>query len=415
MKILLVQETDWLEKGPLQQNHLMERLSLKGHEVRVIDHEIMWRSHNHKSWYSKRQVFNHISRVYDGADITAIRPGIIKIPLLDYISLLMSRWQEIRRQIREFNPDIIIGFQILTPFLALQAAHKHRLPFVYYWTDIYHSQIPFKLFPPLGRLIERIVLKGADRTISINEELRDITITMGARPQHTETIRGSVDLKRFSREDTASNIRANHGFKATDLVLCFVGMFHSCLALDKLIVQLSQVNRDDIKLLIVGESDQSAHYSLDELKELTKKHTAENSVKLVGGKPYHEVPAFMDAGDICILPAYKSEVMRHIVPIKVYEYMAMSKPVITTSLPGIIKEFGESNGVIYVDRPENIIEKAIEIKDNGQIKELGVKARNFVDRENWDSITNRFEAILIDLIKENRNVRHLSAGARMKE
>ena len=45
MRILVVQETDWFEKGPLQQHHLMEKLSLRGHEIRVIDHEIIWKPH----------------------------------------------------------------------------------------------------------------------------------------------------------------------------------------------------------------------------------------------------------------------------------------------------------------------------------------------------------------------------------
>ena len=49
MRILLVQETDWFEKGPLQQHHLMERLSLKGYEIRVIDHEMVWKTQGSRS------------------------------------------------------------------------------------------------------------------------------------------------------------------------------------------------------------------------------------------------------------------------------------------------------------------------------------------------------------------------------
>ena len=39
MKILMVQESDGVKRGPHQNHHLMERLSMKGHEVRVIDYE----------------------------------------------------------------------------------------------------------------------------------------------------------------------------------------------------------------------------------------------------------------------------------------------------------------------------------------------------------------------------------------
>jgi len=33
MKILLVQESDWLKRNPHQQHYLMERMSLRGHDM----------------------------------------------------------------------------------------------------------------------------------------------------------------------------------------------------------------------------------------------------------------------------------------------------------------------------------------------------------------------------------------------
>lgn len=40
MKILVVQESNWLTRNPHQQHHLMERLAERGHSVRVIDYDI---------------------------------------------------------------------------------------------------------------------------------------------------------------------------------------------------------------------------------------------------------------------------------------------------------------------------------------------------------------------------------------
>ena len=48
MKILLVQESDWLKRNPHQQHHLMERLSLRGHEITVIDYNIDWKKESEK-------------------------------------------------------------------------------------------------------------------------------------------------------------------------------------------------------------------------------------------------------------------------------------------------------------------------------------------------------------------------------
>jgi glycosyltransferase involved in cell wall biosynthesis len=81
--------------------------------------------------------------------------------------------------------------------------------------------------------------------------------------------------------------------------------------------------------------------------------------------------------------------------------MAMAKPVISTKLPGVMKEFGLNNGIVYVERPEDVVNEAIKLAINNDVKDLGRRARNFVEKYEWNNIANDFEKILIDL-KESR-------------
>ena len=394
MKILLVQETDWLEKGPLQQNHLMERLSLKGHEIRVIDYEILWKTHGKKELLSKREI-NNVWRVYKGANITLIRPPLIKIPHLDYISLVFSRKREINKQIREFNPDVIVGFQILTPYIAMKAAKKNNIPFIYYWTDVYHTQIPFKPYQPIGKYIEKKILRNSDKVIVINEKLKDFVVKMGSDPKKTHVEKAGMDFNRFNLEIDGSWIREKYGIKKEDFVLFFVGWLYDFGGLKEVAIRLSEVldKNPNIKLLIVGEGD-----AYNDLQKIQKEYHLDNNMILTGKQPYEKVPDFISAADICLLPAYPTEkMMQEIVPIKTYEYMAMEKPVIATKLPGVMKEFGEDHGVIYVEKPEDTLDKAIELIENGTIKEHGLRARRFVEKYNWDNVVNDFEAILEEL------------------
>jgi glycosyltransferase involved in cell wall biosynthesis len=74
--------------------------------------------------------------------------------------------------------------------------------------------------------------------------------------------------------------------------------------------------------------------------------------------------------------------------------MAMGTPVITTKLPGVMKEFGEGNGVVYVDKPEDALWKAVELIEGGMVSEYGSKARGFVEGYGWDDIVGEFEGIL---------------------
>lgn len=357
--------------------------------------------HRGKGLWSSRQVFTHASKLYSGSDITVIRPGILKIPNLDYASILFSRRKESIRQIHEFKPDLIVGFQILSPFIAAILAKRAGIPFIYYWTDVYHEQIPFKAYRPLGKLIEKKTIQKSTMVFSINEKLTDYVIRLGANPSKTKTLGGTVDTKRFSSNIDPKKIRNTYGLNKSDFVLCFVGLFHDRLALDEVLAGLAKINDPSVKLLLVGEGDQHAPNKVEELSALARNLGINDRVILTGRRSYQEIPGLISAGDVCILPARLDEMMQHIVPIKMYEYMAMRKPVITTKLPGVMKEFGDNNGVIYVDGPQDIIPKAVELSANG-LTGLGLKARSFVEKHGWDKISDEFEKTLKGLIDKGK-------------
>lgn len=399
MRLLIVQETDWLKRNPAQQHHLAEMMSLRGHRVRVIDHGFLWRTEDRSGLYSRRKVFNNIAKIHRDASVTVVRPGFIALPGLDYASLLFSHRKEIERQIREFSPDVIIGFGILNSYLATRIAKGNHIPFIYYWIDVLHLLIPFKPFHPLGRLVESLALKRADRVLVINDRLKDYVVRAGASRERTGVLRAGIDIGRFDPNINGSPIRKQYGFGERDFVLFFMGWLYHFSGLKEVVAQLAESSNRNLKLLIVGEGD-----AYNELEKLREKHNLGDRLILTGRKDYTEIPGLIAAADVCLLPADPDEpIMWDIVPIKTYEYMAMKKPIIATRLPGVIREFGEGNGVVYVDRPEDVITRAEELSRNGRVTELGSIARRFVEKNSWDKITDEFEAILADVIKEKQS------------
>jgi len=103
--------------------------------------------------------------------------------------------------------------------------------------------------------------------------------------------------------------------------------------------------------------------------------------------------------------------MRDIVPIKMYEYMAMGKPVIATRLHGLLREFGDDNGVLWIDRPEDSLRKAIELIDEGSIKAHGEAARQFVRNNDWAAVVDDFEQVLCECIRSKRGAPNDAEGA----
>jgi len=404
MKVLILQETDWLQRYAGQQHHLAELLSLRGHEIRVIDYQLLWGAQDKRGLRSRRQVFEGVSKVYERARVTVIRPGIIKLPLLAYVSLVFSHRREIIRQIAEFRPDIMVGFGILDSYLATGMTRRSTIPFVYYWIDVLHLLIPAKPLQPLGKVIERATLKRADEVLANCEGLKEYVVSIGASRERTKVVSEGIDLRRFHPAIDGVEMRRRYGLKKEDSVLFFMGWLYHFSGLREVALDLGRAENKNIRLLVVGKGD-----LYRELEEMSRRPELKGRLLLAGERPYVEMPSFVAASDICLLPAYPNEkVMQHIVPIKLYEYLAMGKPAISTRLPGVMAEFGEGNGIVYVDRPEDVVAKAIELAGSGSVRDLGIRARRFVEKNDWNTIADKFERVLEEAVVEKRRARALS-------
>ncbi len=402
MKILLVQESDWLRKGPHQQHHLMERLSLRSHEIRVIDFQVRWTSTEKGPLFSSREEFKGISKVHEDANITLIRPGILKMPLLEFASILFSHTREIKFQIRQFAPDAIFGFEILNTLMAMQLARRSGIPFFYYLIDELHTLLPYRVLRPLARLIEGHVLRHATGVFVINEKLRDFAIALGADPDRTFVIRAGIDPERFSQARGRTEIRDRYGFRSNDVVLFFMGGIFSFSGIIEVALGLAEVRSEhpQIKFLVVGRARKADFQR--KLESTIKRNGLQGIVILEGWQPYDSIPGLIAASDICLLPAHDNDVMHNIVPIKIYEYMISGKPVISTRLPGVMREFGTGNGVTYADGPSHVVAKVIEMIDGRiELRTEGEKARAFVQKYTWDRIVNEFMEALDEAMTDS--------------
>lgn len=397
MKILFVQETDWITRNPIDQHHIAERLSIKGHDFRVIDYDIGWRTEK-KGFWAKRQIFPNVTKVHKEATITVIRPGIIHLPLIDYFSLALSMRREIRRQIEEFSPDIIIGLGGIYSYIAGRLAKSYHISFINYWVDIHHRLVRAKIFQFIGWAIEYRTVRLADRVVVVNENLRNYITKLGVVKDKINLLSTGVDIERFDPNIDGTPVRDMFGIKKTDIVLLFSGWLFKFSGLKEVALKLANNDNENIKMIIVGQGE-----AYGDLIKIQQEYNLDKKLILTGKKKYDDIPRLIAASDICILPAHANEkIMKDIVPIKLYEYAAMRKPIIATKLLGVMARFGNDNGVLYVDKAEEVIDKAIELASSGNIKDIGAKARKFAENYSWDVIVGKFETIMLEVIKEER-------------
>lgn len=397
MKILVVQESDWLKRNPHQQHHLMDRMVLRGHEVKVIDYPIDWPKEDSKGLIFHREVHENVSKVKPEADIEVIRPSFIKEPGLNYASLYFTHKKEIKKQIDEFKPDIIMSLGLLNAYTGSKLAKQHGIPFVYYLIDVLYALIPEKAFQSFGKKVNMKAIENSDLVITINQKLKELAMELGSKPETTILIDAGIDLNDFDSQLDDSNIRNMYNISEDDTVLFFMGWIYEFAGMKELAIELGK-NKEKyphMKILIVGDGD-----AYDRMVEIKEEYDLGDQLILTGKQPYEKIPEFLASADFCLLPAYiDEEIMQDIVPIKLYEYLAMEKVVIASELPGISKEFGYGNGIEYVQKAEEVLETAQRILDEGRYEEISKKGREYVKSNDWEAITDKFENALEELIR----------------
>ena len=287
MKILVVQESDWLERNPHQQHHLMERMATRGHEIKVIDYPIDWPNDDDEGLIYHKEVHENVSKIKEGANIEVIRPGFIKIKGLNYATLFFTHKKEIEKQVEEFNPDIILALGILNSYNASRIAKKRGIPYVYYFIDVIYALIPEKAFQKLGKIFTQKTIENSNLVITINKRLSEFAIEMGSKPESTILIDAGIDLNDFNPDLDASAIRSEYGIKDDDVVLFFMGWIYEFAGMKELARELGQ-NKDkypNFKILVVGDGD-----AYDEMCQIRDDYDLAGQLILTGKQPYTRIP-----------------------------------------------------------------------------------------------------------------------------
>lgn len=388
-RILIVQETDWLKRGPHQQHHLFERLAARGYNVTALDFEILYAPWPRAPLYAPRGCWQAVRRTnVTSPGVTVIRPATLRLPLFARPISLFTFYAELARQCREARPDVVVNYALSTGLPALIAARQFKVPFLFHIIDALHTIVPVSILQPIAGMFERGLLRAADQTLYINEELRQYGLELGANPTQATMIRTGVDLTRFQPNLETSDLRAQWGLANTDIVLLFIGWLYEHAGVDVLMRQLKNLP-PHVKLLIVGTGDME-----QKLKALHAELELGERVIFTGQQPYDLAPQFMVLADVCTLYSTLNDITRHIVPIKTYEYMAAGRPVLASPLPGVMRDVPPGNGVLYVSETE-LLDSLQSLLDPDYRYKLGQQARAFVEAHcDWEKLTDEFEVLI---------------------
>ena len=133
--------------------------------------------------------------------------------------------------------------------------------------------------------------------------------------------------------------------------------------------------RKDVLCIIVGSGKLKG-----KLKKQIKKTGLENYIMLAGGKPHNEIPIWMNACDVFVLPS-----LRESFGIVQIEAMACGKPVVATYNGGSEEIITSDDYGLLCEpaNPKDLAEKILIALDKGWDRE---KIRKYAERFRWENI-----------------------------
>ena len=397
MKILLVQETDWLSRPPIIQHHLAERLARRGHDVRVIDYDIDWRQRKERRPWQSRRAFLAVTRVVEDVHLSVTRPGIVRLPLLCHLSWAATSTLELGRSIQNWGPDVVIGLSLTNSYLMALTLKRAGVPYVSLALEPYHTMMPQGWVRPVARIVERLALHAANRVVVFAPKMRTYVEDMGAEPSRVDVLKTVVSLDLFRADVDGSTQRKDLGIDPDEWVVLFAGWLYEFSGLREIVRAICSHPSllGDARLLIAGDGA-----IFDELAGLVARHSLNGKIILTGLIPYQDMPAAIAASDVGLMPFIENETTRDIGPMKIYEYLACGKPVVAVPLPGIFAEFGMDSGIFWADDPVAALKSAVALADNrAEAHRRAEIGRHKVEEYGgWEEMTCVFEQVLEQVV-----------------
>ncbi len=400
MNILVLQETDWLTRGPHIQHHIFERLSkIPSIKITVIDYDIEKKIHSN-SLFIRRKEYRNINRTIKNSKVKIIRTAHLQIPYFRRITSLMTNFYEILKIIKRNRPDIIIDYSITNGSIGFIFAKLFHIPFIFHYIDILHQLVMISYVQNIARAVSRVLLKHSDLVLIYTILHQKYVIGEGTLPQNVKIIRNGISLENTIVDEKKFNfLKEKLSISDKDFVIFFMGYLYDFAGLKEIIdfyhhdVKNGNYN---LKFLIVGDGG-----IYNKLVKYVKEINA-NWVILIGRVPYFEIAEYIHLADLCLLSFKINSVTKEITPIKIIEYMAMKKPVLSNSLPGVVLELGEESGVIFGKNQVDLIAKIRElIPLKEELNQRGEKGFDFIKKKYlWSEILKVFKKIMIDVISK---------------
>ncbi len=236
---------------------------------------------------------------------------------------------------------------------------------------------------------QKVLVVSSKLKKEIGEELAHIVVNPNG-----------VNVDAFSPAISPLPVLKRYGLENVP-VLGWVGSFGRGRGVEEFLDIAARIHkiRPDVRFLLIGDGALKV-----KVHQAVKSNNLKKVFILTGSVIRTEIPAHIAAMDIALAP-YPSYGAEYFSPLKVFEYMAMAKPIAATAIGQCVDLLQDDVGLLLPpEQPEVWAEEIVDLlKDKGRCEEMGKRARARVMKHyTWKRNAERIIKHLKALRTENR-------------
>ncbi len=346
----------------------------------------------------------------DGVKILARRYRLYlkgNSPLSKSFNLVCNSLGRIRHVLRIFASKqynmIVVRSHIIDGLIAAYLCRKHHIPLVIqlrnpldqewaiYKIERKRPQLGYYLLAKLKYYVIRRLLSRADLVMPISESLERDLIERGCNPSRLMALPEAVSSSFCCTDGAGLSIRKRYCTDDERLVV-YVGSIDKARGLEILVSAWSELKKGKtrVKLLMIGAGSGEQY-----LRKRVESLDLSKEIFFLGERPHAEIPNIIAAADLCVSPIPPLSFYRLSSPIKIFEYMAIGKPVVANhEIPeqkNVIEASG--GGMLVAYQPEAFARAISELIDNPpKAVEMGLRGRDWVIKNrSYETLARRVE------------------------
>lgn len=375
-------------------------------------HEVTWILFSENCPTTKRDTYHGID-VYATPYVRYLSETSVLGKGFNLIPAILRKLRLALRVIREGEYDLLfVREDTVDGLLGVYLKRKYQIPLVYelsrpleeewegYKTEARKPLLLWYLMARIKVLLKTYIMRKADLILPTTRWFEKGLVKQGISRAKLMPFPNGVDIKSCSNK-SGEYIREKYHL-GNSKVIIYVGVIGKPRYLRLLIEAFSKVKetRRDVRLLMVGDGTDRKN-----LENLVGELGIEDAVIFTGQVRQAEVPNFIAAADVGMDPRPPAYYYKASSPIKIFEYMAMGKPVVASKEVFENKEVLEQSrgGILVSYTPDAFASAIIKSLDNPDAAaEMGRRGKEWVAKNrSFEVLARRLEEQYIHLLKHS--------------